>query len=187
MGAVTDAVKRYVPASYNALVGATNSYNYTLDDLQTLADYVQFRFYATVPGASSESGLWNPLQSEFLGVLTTLEFIPAAIDYWGDQIASESTSPTTESIAYFDRRADLWKIYDKLAKRAEALGVDLGINTTKIRGSIPQVTYGDNGRGVLVTSDPQDFPRAYAPTNDPDYLSWESLGWNEGTEWESSS
>lgn len=183
MGIITDSVKRFVPVSYNALAGATNSYNYTLGDLQTLADFVQFRFYATVPGATNEASLWNPLQAEFLGALTTLEFIPAAIDYWGDQLSSESTSPTTESVSYFDRRADLWRVYEKLVKKSQQLGTELGISTTKIKGAIPQVSYGDNGRGVLLTPDPQQFPPSYSDS-DPNYLSWESLGWNAGDMWE---
>jgi hypothetical protein len=183
MGIITDSVKRYVPASYSALVGVTNSYDYTIDDLQTLADYVQFRFFSTIAGVTNESSAYNPLEAEFLGVLTTLEFIPAAIDYWGDQLASESTSPTTESVSYFDRRADLWKVYDRLVKKSEQLGTELGISTTKINGAIPQVTYGDNGRGVLLTPDPQLFPPMFA--NKTDYLSWQSLGWNAGDSWES--
>jgi hypothetical protein len=185
MGIITDSVKRYVPASYHALVGITNSYDYTLDDLQTLAEFVQFRFYGTIAGITAESSVWNPLQSEFLGVVTTLEFIPAAVDYWGDQLASESTSPTSESVSYFDRRADLWKVYDKLVIKAGQLGTELGISTTKIRGSVPSVSYGDNGRGVLLTPDPQDFPPAFVPNNSTDYISWESLGWNAGDSWES--
>lgn len=185
MGAITDAVKRYVPASYNALVGVTNSYDYSVNDLQTLADYVQFRFFSTIAGVTQEASVWNPIQTEFLGVMTTLEFIPAAIDYWGDQLAAEATSPTTESVSYFDRRADLWRVYDRLVKKADQLGIELGIGTTKTSGVVPTVSYGDNGRGVLVTSDPQLFPPAFADSNDPNYLSWQSLGWNVGSEWES--
>jgi len=183
MSLITDSVKRYVPASYLALVGATNSYDYTLDDLQQLSEFVQYRYYSTIAGITEESSVWNPLQAEFLGVLTTLEFIPAAIDYWGDQIASQSTSPTTESVAYFDRRADLWKVYDRLAKKAEQLGIDLGINTNKIRGSIPQVSYGDNGRNILVTTDPALFPAAFSSRNSG--VAWNNLDWNAGNLWDS--
>lgn len=177
MGMVTDAVKRYIPASYNALAGATNSYDYTLDDLQTLADYVQFRYFATVPGGPTEAAVWNPLQAEFLGIMTTLEFIPAAIDYWGDQIESQRTNPTDESVSYFDRRTDLWKVYDRLTKKAENLAPEVGVTVNKVKGLIPQVSYGDNGRGILVTNNPEDFPPAFADPNDPTYVSWENIGW----------
>lgn len=178
MGAIADSVKRYVPASYNALVGATNSYDYTSNDLQQLADYVQFRFFGTIAGVTSESSVWNPLEREFLGVMTTLEFIPAAVDYWGDQLQSESTNPTSENVTYFDRRNDLWKVYDRLSKRADDLGTELGISTTKIKGAIPRVSYYNNGRsGVFVSSDPQEFGPAFADPNDPNYVSWESIGW----------
>lgn len=177
MGIVTDAVKRYVPASFNALAGVTNSYNYTLDDLQTLADYVQFRYFATVPGGPTEAAVWNPVQAEFLGILTTLEFIPAAIDYWGDQLSAQSTQPTDENVTYFDRRTDLWKIYDRLITKAAQLAPIVGVNIVRIKGNIPKVSYGDNGRNILVTSDPKCFPPAFADPNDLTYVSWQNIGW----------
>ncbi len=184
MGIIADAVRRYVPASYSALAGATNSYGYTLDDIQTLADFVQFRYFATVPGESSESSLWNPIQAEFLGIMTTLEFIPAAIDYWGDQIQSQATAPTDEDVTYFDRRPDLWKLYEKLVAKAESLAPEVGVATGKLRGFVPQVSYGDNGRGVLITPDPQRFPPAFRNRTGT-YVDWESLEWNAGNLWDS--
>ena len=170
MGAVTDIVKRQVPASYRALVGVTNSY-YNLTELQMLAEAVQFRLFATVPGAANEATVWNRTEIELLGTVTSLHFIPAAIDYWGDQLQSQATSGTSEDVSYFDRRPELWKVYQILAARAAELSEETGINIKKIRAAIPRVSYGDNGRGILVTGDPQDFGSAWS-TSDHPYLTW---------------
>ena len=157
MGVITNIVRQNVPASYRALVGNT-IYDYSNTDLQSIADSVQYRLYATVAGVTQESSTWTPNQIELLGVITTLQFIPAAIDYWGDQLASQNTSGTNEDVAYFDRRPDLWKVWEKLAARAQELADEEQINLVKLKAVLPRVSYGDNGRGILVTPDPELFP-----------------------------
>src|SRR3972149_4515246 len=158
MGAVTNIVKNYVPASYRALIGATNSY-YSQEDLQQLNEYVQFRVYSTVVTEASEAAVYNPNQLQYLGILTTLQFIPAAVDFWGDAYVSESanSASSTKSVGYFDHRSDLWKIFDRLVLEADDLATKLGV----VKNYIPRVTYGDNGREILITSDPQDFGSAF--------------------------
>lgn len=158
MGAVTDVVRRYVPASYRAMVGITNPY-YTVDDLQALSDFVQYRLFSTVVGATSEASQYDIEQRELLGMLTTLQFIPAAVEYWGDQLQSETTSGTHETISWFDRRDQLWKLFAQIQKDATLLAIDLGVNITAARAVIPRVSYGDNGRHILTTTDPALFPR----------------------------
>lgn len=166
MGAITDVVKRYVPASYRAMVGISSSY-YGATEIQGLADYVKYRLFATVVAASAEASVYDPLLLTFLGKLTTLQFIPAAVDYWGDQLLQESTTGTNETIMYPDRRQELWKLFDVL--RAEVkedyseMSEIYGFRIYGTRGLLPQVTYGDNGRKILVTSDPQAFGGAYDP------------------------
>ena len=157
MGAIANIVKQYVPASYAALAGATNAY-YSPEDLQSLADFVKFRLYNTVVAEASEAVIYNVLEQRLLGVLTTLQFIPAAVDYWSDQLASTTTTGTNESDSFFDHRSDLWKIFDRLTAEAQALGTELGINIYAARGVVPRVSYGDNGREILITKDPQCWP-----------------------------
>lgn len=173
MGAITDVVKRYAPASYRALCAVTNSY-YSLSDLQALADFVQFRLYNTVADVDDEATVWNLNERQLLGALTTLQFIPAAIDYWGDQVSSFSgnTGSRNESESYFDRREELWKLFEKLQDEVKDLAGDLGVGLD--RASLPQVSYGDNGREILITSDPYDFGRQYRT---PGYY-WELYPWN---------
>lgn len=171
-GAVTDVVKRYVPASYRALVGATNSYDFNISQLQAMADYVQYRLFATVPGSSNEAVVWNYNELELLGIMTTIQFIPAAIDYWGNALQSQGTSGTSEDNVYFDRRPDLWKVYDRLVKQAEELSGVIGVNITVVKAVVPKVSYGDNGRGILVTEDPSDWPPAFQQANIGNTVPW---------------
>jgi len=177
MGAVANIVKQYVPASYAALVGSTNSY-YGPDDLQSLADFVKFRLYNTVVDQASEAAYYNTKEQRLLGVLTTLQFIPAAIEYWSQSYSSVSTSPTSENVSYFDHRPDLWRIFDRLTVEAQALSAELGVNIYAARGVVPKVSYGDNGRNILVTSDPECFPPAFSrrstdASSQPDLVIWD--------------
>jgi hypothetical protein len=157
MGAVTSIVRQYVPASYAAMIGATNTY-YSPADLQSLADFVKFRLYNTVVAEATEALAYNVKEQRLLGILTTIQFIPAAVDYWSDQLSSTSTTGTNESDSFFDHRPDLWKIFDRLTLEAQALATDLGIGLYAARGVIPQVSYGDNGRNILITEDPELWP-----------------------------
>jgi len=156
VGAIANIVKQYVPTSFAALVGATNSY-YGPEELQSLADYVKFRLFNTVVAEASEAVIYDIQEQRLLGILTTLQFIPAAIDYWSDQLSSTTTTGTNESDSFFDHRPDLWKIFDRLTAEASALGTEIGINIYAARGVVPRVSYGDNGRNILITEDPQNW------------------------------
>lgn len=161
MGAVTDVVKGYVPGSYRAMVGVTNSY-YGMTDLQKLADYVKFRLFGTTVSALAEATVYDPLLVNFIGKLTTLQFIPAAVDYWGDQLIQETTTGTNETVTYPDRRRELWTVFDRLRQEVHneysELAEVYGFRIYGAQGVIPRVSYGDNGRGVLLTHDPNDWP-----------------------------
>lgn len=172
MGAITDIVRRTVPASYKALCGVTNTYDFGITQLQALADHVQYRLFSTVPGASNEVTIWNLNQQEFIGIVTTIKFIPAAIDYWGDALQSQATSGTSEDATYFDRRPELWKIYQRLVEEAQALAPIVGIPLTQVKAHLPMVSYGDNGRGILITSDPMEWPEEFLPANPSQLLAW---------------
>lgn|SRR5574342_233503 len=178
MGAIANVVKQLVPASYAALISATNAYDYTFEDLQNIADFVKFRLYNTVIAEASEAVIYNPKEQRLLGILTTLQFIPAAVDYWSEKYASVSTNPTSESVSYFDNRPDLWKIFDRLTVEAQALSNELGINIYAARGVVPKVSYGDNGRGILITEDPETWPTlsGLSPDNQiPSFIDWSKV------------
>jgi hypothetical protein len=168
MGAITDIVQRYLPASYKALVGASNSYDFGITQLQSIADFVQYRLFSTVPGSTNEATVWNPTEKELIGTVTTMQFIPAAIDYWGDALASQNTSGTEEDVSFFDRRPELWRVYERLAAQAEELSSLVGVNLKTVKAIVPKVSYGDNGRSILLTEDPMDLSSSY-PTSP---ISW---------------
>src|SRR3970040_2405407 len=173
MGAIANIVQQYVPASYAALISATNAY-YGPEQLQSLADFTKFRLYNTVVAEASEASIYNITEQRLLGVLTTLQFIPAAIDFWGDQLSSESAGSIGQekNVGYFDHRPDLWKVFDRLSVTAQELSTELGINLNIARAVIPKVSYGDNGREILLTSDPQDFEAAFDEKAEEAIIAW---------------
>lgn len=177
MGALTDIVKRYVPATYKAMIGASGVTDYySVTELQALADFVQLKLFSTIAGTMAEISVYNGLQKEFLGIVTTLQFIPVAVEYWGDQLIQETVGggagSTQGSVTYLDRREELWKIFDKLEKEAEELAVLVGIPINAARSVVPRVSYGDNGRGILVTPDPQDFGPAFDTCPPDSFIPW---------------
>lgn len=159
MGAITDVVRRYVPSTYVAMIGGGETDFYSIDQLQDLADYVQARLFSTVPGASNEADLWDVKQRELLGMLTTLQFIPVAVEFWGEQMSSETTTGTNETVTWRDRRPDLWKIFAQLQIDANQLAIDIGLPFSQTKAVIPQVSYADGGRRILKTTDPDRFPK----------------------------
>lgn len=173
MGKITDVVRKHVPASYKAMCAATNPY-YSLELLQDLADYVKYRLYSTVVAEEDEATVYNPKERELLGILTAIQFIPAAVDYWGSQsaslVAGGGSGMVNETETFFDRRADLWKIFTQLQEEAGELSVELGV-FSKV-AVLPSVSYGDNGRDILVTEDPERFPRAYPKRNHYHRVPW---------------
>jgi hypothetical protein len=144
------------------MVGATNLY-YGEQELQGLADFVKFRLFGTAVNATLEDS-YDPMLANFIGKLTTLQFIPAAIDFWGDQLLQENTTGTNESVMYPDRRDGLLKIFDEIrAEVKETYPEMTGLYGFIVYGGgelIPSVSYGDMGRGVLLTKDPMKFPPA---------------------------
>lgn len=165
MGAITEVVRRYVPASYRAMIEITSSgpQYFTLPELQSLADYVQFKLLATIAGATNEASTYDPLLTEFLGKVTTLKFIPAAIDYWGDQHLQVTMTGTNETENFPDRRDGLWRIFAELDLDVKAEFFELapvyGFRIRGVKQFIPAISYGDNGRGVLITTDPHRWPK----------------------------
>lgn len=166
MGAITDIVKSIIPASYRAMIGASGTDYYTQPMLQETADYVKFRLFSTsnptyaFTAEAGEATVYDATLRRYIGKLTTLQFIPAAIDFWGDQLVSESTLQPQEQVTY--QRADLWRMYEALMNEVKAEFDDLaplyGFKIYNVQGMLPRVSYGDNGRNVLKTPDPHEFP-----------------------------
>ena len=168
MGQITDVVKRYVPGSYRAMVSVSNTY-FGSTDLQKMADYVKYRLFSTGAVIEASEAGYDPMLIEFMGKLTTLRFIPAAVDFWGDHLSQKTATGTNEVVSYPDRREGLYKIAEDLSKEVAAefdeLAPIYGFRIYGTRGLIPRVSYGDNGRGILITPDPQDFGAPFSTDN----------------------
>lgn len=157
MGALTEAVRRNVPASYRAMIGPSEytSY-YSLADLQTLVEYVELRLFATKADLTAEASVWSPLQIDFIGKVATVKFIPAAIDYWMDQQETVQTTGTNETESFAARLAHLREVQRDLMEQIAAdapFVLPQTLNSTE-----PGVSYYDEGRGVLDSPNPRLMP-----------------------------
>lgn len=155
MGAVTERVRTYVPATYDAMILSDPPF-FPAADLQALADFVKFRLLGISVAEADEATLYSDILITFLGKLTTLQFIPAAIDYWDSRLASEVVPGEVQQ--FRDHLAGLEALFKMLSDEVKAdwiiIGPGLGFVPTK---RTPKVSYGDNGRGILITPDPMDF------------------------------
>jgi hypothetical protein len=134
------------------MVGAPDGLS--AEDMQAIADYVKLRLLGDpVVPEEDEAETYDPRLCEFVGKLTTLRVIPAAIDYWGRQVISESTTGTSEVMSFPERRDQLWKIFEQLQRQVAAEWDEVGIPLPGGPSALPRVSYGDNGRGVLITND----------------------------------
>lgn len=159
MGAVLDIVRRYIPASYDAMLRAT-AFG-PVDGFQAHADYVKFRLFATAPAASLEATSYDPMLLEFLGKLTAMRLIPPAIDFWGNQRISVDieTGTRNERVMFPERRAQLWELYKRLAEETKADFIELrGLYDFVMRGGLTGITPAVGfGSGDKITPDPRDF------------------------------
>lgn len=171
------------------MVDTSSPESVTSGDVQALADYVKFRLFSTVINVTQEATLYDPLLLQFIGRLTTLQFIPGAIDYWMRQVQSEATSGTAESVTYPDRAANLWKLFQNLAEGVQSewngMAARYGFQILGAPGNRPKVSYGDNGRGILMTPDAYTNPllrsglaRVPLP-GDPTGADFPWIGWDQ--------
>ena len=168
MGAVTERVKAYVPSTYDAMIVNGDPTLFSATDLQALADFVKFRLFGTVVPEADEATQYGDILLTFLGKLTTLQYIPAAIDYWDSRLASEVVPGEVQQ--FRDHLSGLQALFKMLSDEVAAdwaiIGPALGYQSKKSR--LPAVSSGDNGRGILVTPDPMKWQPLDATT--PSYL-----------------
>jgi len=163
LGALADRVRGNIPDSYEALISASY-YGETL--IQQHIDDVKFYLFATVPATSDEATVYDRYVLRYVGKVCTLEIIPSAIDYWMNQVTSETATGTDEQISFPDRISALEKTYAKLAAeiKAEKTEFDEWVGTTvRLSGTYP-VT--DTSSDDMVTSDPAEFPKEFITLND---------------------
>jgi hypothetical protein len=111
------------------------------------------------PPAAADEGTLDVLVLDYLGILAALELVPAARDYWMNQLVSESTGDDpTEITTYTDRAKLMDDLRDDLVRRlpqAQALAVPL-LNDPRMGDATlgPDIDEANDDR---VTMDPRDF------------------------------
>jgi len=176
VGVITDAVRRYLPSTYNTmLIAPSDDRVFATGDLQALADFVKFKLFSTSVAENLEATTFNPYEAQFLGKLTTIQFIPAAVDYWDSQLANIVATGTAEVVNFRDHRDGLLKLWDILSKEVLEDAAVLGFSLKKI-GLLPGVSYGDGDKDVLLTPDPNCFPEPFKVTRSwVDDLPWKTV------------
>jgi hypothetical protein len=158
LGTVLDQVRILIPGTYRAMLHTSNTW--TEPDFQAHADFVKFRLFATVANVTQEA-TYDPMLAGFVGKLTTIRIIPAAIDFWGNQLESETHQAPggqRENVTFPERRDHLWKIYERLLGEVnKEFGIladkyDFASWVTSLDGIVPKVDLGDEE--FKVTADP---------------------------------
>ena len=142
-------------------------------DLQALADFVKIRILgsAGMVDEADEATTYSDILITFLSKVTTVQFIPAAIDYWDSRLASEVVPGEVQQ--FRDHTAGLEALFkmltDEIAEDWPIIAPGLGYGK---KAWIPKVSYGDGGRGILITPDPMDFPPLDCVGTWVDFLPW---------------
>jgi len=149
-GPIMLAARAQIPATWDALA---RSSTYGPELLQRTTDVIKFRVFTTTAANADESSFYDPIELDYAGKLVAIQVIPAGADYWSDQLQSETTSGTNESISYPDRIASLWRIHARLLTETEQYRSEFQAQYGRIpdtRVSVPKVSK----TGPLVTPDP---------------------------------
>jgi len=159
LGALADRVRSHIPQSYQALISASY-YGETL--IQQHIDDMQFKLFSTVVGFSLEATMYDRYELGYMGKVCTLDIIPSAIDYWMDQLQSETATGTDEQITFPDRISALEKTYARLAAEVaeeKATFEDYTDTTIRAISNYPKVS---TSADDMVTTDPAEFPKEFS-------------------------
>lgn len=159
IGAVARAARREIPVAWDAL----RSYDAYGDlELQEKVEIVKLNVLGYVVAVADEANLDRRVL-DYLGKLVAIEVIPAAIDYWTDQIVSQTARGSNEVQTFPNRIQALERKLDFLQERVEAMYLqiqDLVGSPLRRLDTAPDV----NTRGLpLVTPGLEDFPGPYGP------------------------
>lgn len=157
VGAIALRAREYMPVSYDALA---RDARYGERLIQNRISSVKYRLFATVVSPGLEATTYDLFVQEFVGKMSCLQLVPAAIEYWSDQHTSVSTTGTQESVAYPDRIRSLQALQEWLIAevRRDKPDIDAVIGVTiRRRGRYPKVST----TRELVTPDPGCFPPTF--------------------------
>jgi hypothetical protein len=142
-GQIMLSARAQFPQTWDALA---RSSIFGSEFLQLATDAVKWRQFGVVVDPLLELTLYNPMGCMILGKQVAVQVIPAGADYWSDQLISETTSGTNESVTYPDRINSLWKIHARLLSELKELQQEFDAifgRTAVRRMSMPTVSDSD--------------------------------------------
>jgi hypothetical protein len=166
-----------IPQTWDALARASI---FGSELLTLTSDAVKYRLWSTVAEPADEYAFYGPLGCMMAGKWIAIQVIPAGADYWSDQLTSETTSGTNETISYPDRINSLWRIHARLLQEMKELSpqFDAIFGRTAIR-RISMPTVSDWGI-PLVTANPYSTTPPINPTTYPKgilpWYPWDEVG-----------
>lgn len=160
-GAIAAAARSTLPVTWDAL--ATDSQRYGDGFLQTKVNLVKERLFGSVITTVQESA-YALRVIDYAGKLVALEMITPGIDFWMNEVTSESATGTNEQHTYVDRAETLRKLREVLLREVRTLEPEVLplIGTPVVLNrSVPAISSAD---AELLTPSPLDFGRPYRDT-----------------------
>jgi len=146
LGAILEYTQLRIPSAYQTLAGSTA---YGEEGLQAQANYVQYRLFATVAGATQEGEIYDPLELDFMSKLVSLRVLPAAVDTVGGSGGTTSTEIVLQTrterrtvTSPSDRAKSYWDSYEAIRKSLVADMVILRhkfVAWGKLTGIVPAI------------------------------------------------
>jgi hypothetical protein len=173
---ITDRIREYIPATYEALARA--SY-FGQAGFERVAGTIKYRLFATTVMPDMEPTVYDTFSLDFAAKVATLRIIPAAADYWSDQLTGEVARE--ETINYPDRISSLWRIHERLLveiKQDQAYFEQIHSTALRRAAVYPRV----NTIDALLTPDPQEFgggstKKQFGSNSNPSFnLPWSNYG-----------
>lgn len=172
-GQIALTARGYLPYTWDALANSTFFGESLLDSKRS---YVKFLLFGTVVDTSQEAVFYNPLVLEYAAKGLAITIIPAAADWYANQIQSVVSTGTQENKAYPDRIASLWRIHARLllemAEMQEIVQEFVPLENIAMIPFLPSNT----GEGLdYLSHDPHCFPHVDNRPRRRDYTwsSWE--------------
>lgn len=158
LGAIADYVKMRLGGE--TWKGLTTDATYGASFVARAIDIVKARVFK-VPPATADEGTLSALVLDYLGICAALELIPAAFDYWGNQLLSLTTgNDPTEQSTWPNRMEMVKDIQSDLMARlpqAQQLAIPLIDNLVVLNNTLgPDIDEPDDMQRV--TADPRDMP-----------------------------
>lgn len=156
MGAVARAARLEIPVAWDAL----RRYDQYGDvGLQEKVETVKLSILNSVITAEAEGALDRRV-IDYIAKNVAIEIIPAAIDYWTNQIVSQTTPQGGEIATYPDRIAALRKTQEYLLARADKLKLTIETLVGAPISHVPDAPMVDTV-GPFITPGLEDFPAPF--------------------------